>query len=100
MLQTWPLKLASMLSKFKKKSRTMRLKIGKNLKTASLNSRFFGSKKRRVYIGLFTFENFESKRYCYHTSFPINNLKGAVGYLKNIVVWKSCSFLTLIQKYN
>ena len=34
-----------MLSKFFKNQEQMRLKIGKKLKTASLNSRFTGSKK-------------------------------------------------------
>ena len=36
----------------------MRLKIGKKLKTASLNSKFTGSKKKTVYFDLFTFEKF------------------------------------------
>ena len=37
----------------------MRLNIGKKLKTASLNSRFTGSKKE-VYFALITFEKFET----------------------------------------
>ena len=45
MLQTRPLKLASMLSKFLKNQEQMRLNIFKKLETASLNSRFTGSKQ-------------------------------------------------------
>ena len=45
MFQTCPLKLTSMLSKFLQNQEQMRLNIGKKLKTASLNSRFTGSKK-------------------------------------------------------
>ena len=45
MFQTYPLKLASMLSKFLKIQEQMILNIGKKLKTASLNARFTGSKK-------------------------------------------------------
>ena len=39
------------------KSEQMRLNIGKKLKTASLNSRFTGSKKE-VYFDLISFEKF------------------------------------------
>ena len=46
MFETCPLKLASMLSKFLQNQEQMRLNIGKKLKTASLNSRFTGSKKK------------------------------------------------------
>ena len=45
MLQTRPLKLTSMFSKFLKNQEQMRLNIFKKLETASLNSRFTGSKK-------------------------------------------------------
>ena len=45
MLQTWPLKMTSMQSEFLKNQEQIWLKIGKKLKTASLNSRFTGSKK-------------------------------------------------------
>ena len=45
LLQTCPLKLASMLSKVLQNQEQMRLNIGKKLKTTSLNSRFTGSKK-------------------------------------------------------
>ena len=46
-----------MLSKFLQNQEQVRLNIGKKLKTASLNSRFTGSKKE-VYIDLLTFEKF------------------------------------------
>ena len=44
--QTCPLKLRSMLSKLLQNQQHMRLNIGKKLKTASLNSRLTGSKKK------------------------------------------------------
>ena len=46
-----------MLLKFLKNQEQMRLNIGKKLKTASLDSRFTGSKKE-VYFGLLAFEKF------------------------------------------
>ena len=50
--------------KTKKKSRTNEAEIGKKLKTASLNSRFTGSEKQRVYFHLLTFEKFWNLNYC------------------------------------
>ena len=44
-LQTCPLKLTSMLSKFLQSQEQIRLNIGKKLKTASLNSIFTGCEK-------------------------------------------------------
>ena len=49
-----------MLSKFLQNQEQMRLNIGKKLKTASLNSRFTGSKKE-VYFDLLTFETVRPK---------------------------------------
>ena len=49
-----PAKLTSMLSKFLQNQEQLRLNIGKKLKTASLNSRFTGSKKE-VYLVTYEF---------------------------------------------
>ena len=62
----------------------MRLKLGKKLGTASLNSKFIGSKKQ-----------YNLRRFVY---FPTINFKGAFRHLK-IEVWKKF-FFTLIKKYN
>ena len=56
MLQTWPLKLTSMLSKFLKNQEQKEAENRQKIKTDSLNSKFTGSKKERVYFSLFTFE--------------------------------------------
>ena len=58
MFQTCQLKSTSMLSKFLQYQEQMILNIGKKLKTASLNSRFTGSKKEVYYSNLLTFEKF------------------------------------------
>ena len=52
-----PVEIDMMLSKFLQNQEQMSLNIGKNFKTASLNSRFTGSKKE-VYFDLLTFEKF------------------------------------------
>ena len=62
MFQTCPLKLTSMLSKFLQNQEQMRLNIGKNLKTASLNSGFTGSKKEECTSTRSLLKNFETLR--------------------------------------
>ena len=42
----------------------MRLKIGKKIKTASLNSRFTGSKKEECTLTCSILKSFETKSYC------------------------------------
>ena len=54
-----PLKLTSMLSKILQNREQMRLNIGKKLKTASLNSRFTGSKKEECTWTCSLLKNFE-----------------------------------------
>ena len=46
--------------KISKKSRKMRLKIGKKLKTASLSSRFTGSEKEECTLTCSFMKNFET----------------------------------------
>ena len=58
--QTCPLKLTSMLSKVLQNQEQMRLNIGKKLKTASLNSRFTGSKKKECTSTCSLLKNFET----------------------------------------
>ena len=50
--------------KILKKSRTMRPKIGKKLKTASLNLKFSGSKKEERTLTSSLLKNFEIKSFC------------------------------------
>ena len=50
--------------KIKKNQDQMRLKIGKKLKTASLKSRFTGSKKGECTLTCSLLKNFETKSYC------------------------------------
>ena len=47
-----------------KKSRTRRLKIGKKLKTVSLNSIFFGFKKEEYTSTYSLLKKFETRSYC------------------------------------
>ena len=63
MFQTWPLKLTSMLSNFLQNQAQMRLNIGKKLKTASLNSRFTGSKQEEYTSTCSLLKNFETLRH-------------------------------------
>ena len=49
---------------FLKNQEQMRLKIGKELKTASLNSRFTGSKTKECSSTCSLLKNFETKSYC------------------------------------
>ena len=60
--ETCPLKLASMLSKVLQNQEQMKLNIGKKLKTASLNSRFTGSKKEECTSTCSLLKNFETLR--------------------------------------
>ena len=54
------IKLTLMLSKFLQNQEQMRLKIGKKLKTVSLNSRFTGSKKEECTSTCSLLKNFET----------------------------------------
>ena len=51
-----------MLSKFLQNQKQMRLNIGKKLKTASLNSKFIGSKKEECTLTCSLLKNFETLR--------------------------------------
>ena len=62
MFQTCQLKLTSMLSNFLQNQEQMRRNIGKKLKTASLNSRFTGSKKEECTSTCSVLKNFETLR--------------------------------------
>ena len=62
MLQTCPLKLISMVSKFLQNQEQMRLNIGKKSKTASLTSRFTESKKEECTSTCSLLKNFETLR--------------------------------------
>ena len=62
MFQTCPLKLTSMLPKFSQNQEQMRLNIGKILKTASLNSRFTGSKQEECTSTCLLLKNFKTLR--------------------------------------
>ena len=62
MFQTCALKLTSMLSKFLQNQEQMRLSTGKKLKTASLDSRFTGSKKEEFTSTCSLLKNFETER--------------------------------------
>ena len=62
MFQTWALKLTSMLSKISQNQEQMRLNIGKKLKTASLNSKFTGSKKEECTSTCSLLKIFETER--------------------------------------
>ena len=53
-----------MLSKILQNQEQMRLNIGKKLKTASLDSRFNGSKKEECISTHSLFKNFETESYC------------------------------------
>ena len=50
--------------KFLQNQEQMRLNIGKKLKTASLNSRFTGSKKEECTSTCSLLKNFETLSYC------------------------------------
>ena len=62
MFETRPLKLTSMLSKVLENQEQMRLNIGKKLKTASVDSRFTGSKKKECASTCSRLKNFETLR--------------------------------------
>ena len=62
MFQTCPLKLTSILSKVLQNQVQTRLNIDKKLKTATLNSRFTGSKKEECTSTRSLLKNFETLR--------------------------------------
>ena len=70
-----------MLPKFLRNQEQMRLNIGKKLKTASLNSRFTGSKKEESTLTCSFLKNSET----YRAKVTVN---GILRHLKKIVVWK------------
>ena len=76
----------------------MSLKIGKKLKTASLNSKFTGSE--RVYFDLFTFEKRENLMLLLKYKFTHQQPQGRFSVIKKNNAWKKLFFFTLIQKYN
>ena len=68
----------------------MRLKIGKKLKTAGLNSRFTGAKKEQCASTCTLLKIFETYCCCLHKSIPTNNLKSALCQLNN------CGLVTVV----
>ena len=98
MLQPWPLNLTSRLSKFFKNQEKMRLKIGKKLKTASLNSTFTGFKKEECTLSCSLLKNFEASSYLLTYKFTHQQPQKRFTSFKKIVEAKKFSCLTLIQK--
>ena len=78
----------------------MRLKIGKKLKTASLNFRFTGFKKEQYTSTCLLLKIFETYCCCKRKSIPTNNFKSASRHLKNYGLVKVVLFFTLVKKYN
>ena len=74
--------MISMLLKFLKNQKQMRLKSGKNLKTANLNSSFTGSKKEECTSA--SSKILKPKVTVNMISLPTNNLKGALRQLKKL----------------
>ena len=82
-----------MLSKVLQNQEQMRLNIGKKLKTASLNSRFTGSKKEECTSTCSLLKNFET--YCKNLKSPLayefthqQPQQGRFTSFKKIIVWK------------
>ena len=69
--------------KLLKDQKQMRLNIGQKLKTASLNSRFTGFKKKSV-LRLAHFWKILKPKVTVNMSLPTNNLKGALRHLKKL----------------
>ena len=81
----------------------MRLNIGKKLKTASLNSRFTGSKKEERVLRLLHFWKIlktEDLKLLLTYEVTHQQPQGRFTSFKKIIVWKVCFYFTLIQKYN
>ena len=75
-------------------------KIGKKLKTDSLNCIVTGSKKEQCTSTCSLLKIFETNCCCEHERIPTNNLKSASRHLKTCGMVKVVLFFTLIQKYN
>ena len=82
------------------KSRTNETEYRQKIKTASLNSRFTGSKRKSV-LRLVHFRKIlipKDLKLPLTYEFANNNLIGALRHLKKLQYVKSCSYFTLIQK--
>ena len=77
---------------FLKNQDQIRLKIGKKLRTACLNSRFTGSKTEECTSTCSLSKNFETKSNCSYVTLPTNNLKGALCHSKNCSMEKVVLF--------
>ena len=76
----------------------MRLKIGKKLKTAGLNSRFTGAKKEQCTSTSTLLKILETYCCCLHKSIPTNNLKSAICHLNNCGMVKVVLFFYIDAK--
>ena len=78
-----------MLSKFLQNQEQMRLNIGRKLKTASLNSRFTGSKTEECTLTRSFLKNFETDlKLLVIYEFTHQQPQGRFTSFKNIMVWK------------
>ena len=96
-----PAKLTSMLLKFLQNQEQMGLNIGKKLKTASLNSRFTGSKRKctSTWSLLKNFETLRPKVAVNVWVYPPTTSR-ALYFIWKIIVWKKLFLFYIDPKCN